>query len=135
MGASSSLPSVTRTTPPQCSHSIHLVTHALPILGELAKQLGTGYTYTDRRWEFLRTFHTAATILLDRLGAIEEAEMTSHYELSITELAILLEELLDDDLTHKVNHKVGCVSCTTVASQTRMPLACIPDNVPMLIPS
>jgi hypothetical protein len=106
MGASNSSPGVTRKDPPRLSNSVHLVTHALPILRELTKQLESRYTYTDRRWEFMRTFRTAATILLDRLGAIVEADVTTKYEVPITELAMLLEELLDDGLISAVGHKV-----------------------------
>lgn len=122
MGASSSSPSVARTAPPQCSHFIHLVTHALRILGEHTKQLGTHYAHTDRRLEFLRIFRSAAMILLDRIGAVERDKMISRYELSINELAILLEEVLDDGLIRMVDPKVRAASFTTAAPRTHMPL-------------
>jgi hypothetical protein len=81
--------------------------HALPILCEFTKQLETRYTPTDRRWEFLRNFRTAGTIMLDRLDAIQKADVISKYESPIVGLITLLEDLLDDGLISLVKPEVS----------------------------
>jgi hypothetical protein len=108
MGTSSSSTRAISRQSEQSHHAANLVLHALPILRDLAKYLLGKFALIDSRWEFLQSFCTASTILSDRLSGIMEQG-------TISGLAQLLEELLDDQIIRhaqfKVSHLYTADSC------------------------
>ena len=98
MGASSSKPEPPVSDDPQHAQAISLVLHALPVFIQLTRSLSATFSLVDKRRGFLQNFRTAATILLDRLAAIDETNVSDHFAGATVRLARLLEELLDVSL-------------------------------------
>jgi hypothetical protein len=84
-------------------------------LRDLAKYLLGKFALIDSRWEFLQSFCTASTILSDRLSGIMEQGVSEDFANTISGLAQLLEELLDDQIIRhaqfKVSHLYTADSC------------------------
>jgi hypothetical protein len=106
MGASKSSPRILQSHEVQIDYIANLILHALPILSDLTQCLESTFSLRDRRWEFLQSFRTAATILADRISAVEEEGAIKDFVDPILSLARLLEELLDDRIIEAAQSKV-----------------------------
>lgn len=79
-----------------------LVLHVLPVLDRVAKQLESRFKKRDKRWAFLQTFSTAATLLYDQLNAIQEADVMNDYAKETQSLAQVLERLVNGAIIEMV---------------------------------
>lgn len=101
--------STTKKSPDQGDH-LQLVLYVLPIVKELAINLGNNIDRHDRRYGFLSNVDSAATVLEYHLREIQKAGNAEMFMEHIHKLADLLDEIFNDQIFNFVEPQVSITS-------------------------
>jgi hypothetical protein len=78
---------------PRLAYTFDLLSHTLPLLGELVGQLRRGFHRRDPRYEFSVRIKTAAYVLEKLVAGLRESHDAPAFEAAVEELADCLEKL------------------------------------------